>query len=238
MKKYILLSPAKEMTDSLESQKASVSRKTLEIIKVLQTYTQEELQNLYQASEKIASKNYIRIRDFHSLGSKKSIDLYQGIVFKTLDFQTLTLDQQNYLIDHCYILSALYGPIDFNCPIKPYRLDFNMKISIHKKSLRQYWKEELSELFYGTTLYNIASLEFSSLIDRKNTKVIDFDFYMDEKMSKKAPSATIKKLRGRLLRKIGELQSLEDDIFSSMTIDEYRFYRRVEDRFIFVKNTF
>ena len=117
--------------------------------------------------------------------------MYTGIAFRSFDVASLKEDERRYMDEHLKIMSAFYGPL---CPeelIRPYRLDFNTKLKIDGKSLKNFWKEEYNNSFdEGEVILNLASNEFSSLLDRKKFTIYDFEFF-EKKNGKLKSHSTI-----------------------------------------------
>ena len=130
----IIFSPTKEM--SLENPvnkdwKLSDYSKT-----VLDEYIKSDLKKSLKINNSIFEdvKKYVSMFDVKK--SYQSINLYNGISFRTLDMNTLSKDDKQYIYDNLLICSALYGPIRPDSLIKPYRLDFNSKLKINDTSLK------------------------------------------------------------------------------------------------------
>ena len=97
----------------------------------------EQLKLNFKISEQLCAEVKAYFENFNSGPSYQAFQLYHGVSYQSLEFNTLTAEQQQRLHKQTYVIDALYGiikPCDY---IKPYRLDFNTK----SLSLRSYWKK-------------------------------------------------------------------------------------------------
>lgn len=235
----IIFSPSKEMSFSNPYKEATdYSDKTKTIISKLQKLNKEEIKKIYKISDKVADEvlNYI-----DNLGSKESysaIEMYTGLAFRKFDVASLKLDERAYLDDHLLILSAFYGPIHPEKLVRPYRLDMNTGIKIDGLSFKNFWKDEFNSAFHdGETILNLASDEFSSLIDRKKFKIYDLDFFEKKDGKLKSHSTISKKSRGLMLNYIckNKIENLED--LKNFNLEGFEFYEKLstEEKFTFIK---
>lgn len=236
----IILSPAKEMNLKIPIEKNLVlSNKSQLILDKLKSFDDEKLKSSLKINEKILLQVKDYIKRFDDKQVYEAILLYNGLAFRWLDPSTLTEAALNYLDDRLTILSAFYGPIKPNHLIKPYRLDFNSKLKIEGQGLANFWKEEFNSHFSKNDLIvNLASDEFSSLLDRNKFNIVDFEFY-ENKNGKLAKHSTIsKKARGRMVRFMAENQITELSQLKKFNYDGYKYMEELSDdkKFVFVRN--
>ncbi len=74
----------------------------------------------------------------------KAICLFNGAVFKNLDYTTLKTEEKIYIESNVCIFSALYGLVPANGGISPYRLDLNNVLEPHFKELNSEMEKNLS----------------------------------------------------------------------------------------------
>ncbi|MFR7350322.1 peroxide stress protein YaaA [Peptoniphilus sp.] len=235
----IIFSPSKEMSfQSPYKEATTYSDKTNQIMDVLQILNKNEIKKIYKISDKVADEVANYINNFDSEESYRAIEMYTGLAFRKFDIDSLNKDERAYLDDHLLILSAFYGPINPEKLVRPYRLDMNTGIKINSVSLKNFWKDEFNEAFYeGETILNLASDEFSSLIDRKNFKIYDFDFFEKKDGKLKSHSTISKKSRGLMLNYIckNKIENLED--LKNFNLEGFRFDEGLstESKFTFIK---
>lgn len=126
--------------------------------------------------------------------------LYKGPAFSALN------DRQPEGISRLFILSALYGILEQNSCIQPYRLDFTHRdVRPEKKSLLEFWRLRIDAYFKGMRdagsvnyIIDLCSSEFSRVIPADLLPVTRVDFRQWKQGRWKAVSATSKQLRGHM----------------------------------------
>ena len=235
----IIFSPSKEMSFSNPYKEATnYSDKTKTIISELQNLNKDEIKKIYKISDKVADEVANYINNFDSEESYRAIEMYTGLAFRKFEINSLNSDERSYLDDHLLILSAFYGPIHPEKLVRPYRLDMNTGIKIDGLSLKNFWKDEFNDSVYvGETILNLASDEFSSLIDRKRFKIYDFDFFEKKDCKLKSHSTISKKSRGLMLNYIckNKIENLED--LKNFNLEGFEFDEKLstEEKFTFIK---
>lgn len=235
MKAILFLSSAKEMVEGREHSHIILKPQTEKILSRLQQLSLSELQDMYHSSSDIARENQNRLQHFSERLSGKALDIYRGVVFKHMQLEELSAQERKNLEEHSVILSALYGPIWGGDEIKPYRLDFNMKLRVDEKTLKQIWKPVCSQLLSEYTVFNLASSEFSACLDRKKLHVVDVEFYVDVEMTKKPPSATMKKLRGQLIHALAKEFHFNSDSFAKVNLPQYQLRQVTDKKVVYIK---
>lgn len=235
----IIFSPSKEMSFSNPCNEATTySDKTKTIISELKNLNKDEIKNIYKISDKVADEVLNYIDNFYIEESYRSIEMYTGLAFRKFDIDSLNSDERSYLDEHLVILSAFYGSINPEKLIRPYRLDMNVGIKIDGLSLKNFWKDEFNSAFEnGETILNLASDEFSSLIDRKKFKIYDFDFFEKKDGKLKSHSTISKKSRGLMLNYIckNKIENLKD--LKNFNLEGFEFAEELstESKFTFIK---
>ena len=129
-----------------------------EIFGKIKEFDLEQTKNIYSLSDKKAEEVFKMHKD-HGQKLYKAIDLYSGTLFKELK---LSEEDKEWVNENVIILDALYGVIKPNEKIAPYRLDFNVPFPI---DLKEFWKVLINKELEGFKVINLASKEFSSLIE-------------------------------------------------------------------------
>lgn len=208
----VILSPSKtmDMTGSVELPYNNFSEKTMFLLEKLKTFSPEDLSKTMKVKGKTLESVVDIYANFHTSGYKKAIEAYTGAVFKGMEVKGYSQEEKTFLDEHFIVLSALYGVLPADSLIREYRLDMTVKV-LEEETLYAYWKEEVNntliELMKAkgeNLLINLASTEFSKLIDRKTFpyEIIDIDFREERDGKFKAVSTYAKKARGVMGRYI------------------------------------
>lgn len=195
----ILFAPAKtfKYEDSFQLATLRFKLKTQTLVDTIRKWNQEQIKLNFKISEQLCAEVKAYFENFNSGPSYQAFQLYHGVSYQSLDFNTLTSEQQQRLHKQTYVIDALYGiikPCDY---IKPYRLDFNTK----SLGLRPYWKKEINTFLSALDepILSLTSTEFSNLVDVRNP-VYEVSFIDCKQHKCKAISVFNKQNRGALLR--------------------------------------
>lgn len=184
---------------------------------LLQQYNDEDLCQFMKISYKQAIQVYHYYH--HQQEDYPALSLYQGTVFKQLDFSQYH-QHLSYIDHHLRIMSAYYGVLKYNTAIHPYRLDMTMKLK--NINLYEYWYTPIYQYFENEDLIiSLASQEFTSMIHHPSLYFIDFIEIQNQKIKRNA--MIIKKARGQMLNQciLNEIQTL--DALKTLNIDGFVF---------------
>lgn len=142
-----ILSPAKsldfEKQFDLRSTKTRFNEETNQLIEVLKTKSEEEVQELMSISDKLAQLNVERYNNFKKRTpkhAKQAVLAFQGDVYQGLVAEDFTQEEHDFAQQHIRILSGLYGllrPLDL---IQPYRLEMGTRLETDKgNNLYEFW---------------------------------------------------------------------------------------------------
>lgn len=182
----IISIPFKEKTDSL--------------ISVLKNFSQDEISTKLKIKGKILDEVLNIYNNFYNQKEREAISLYDGVSYKQLNIENFSKESYIYMRDNVFIFSALYGVLNACTSIRPYRLDMTNKIL--EISPYDFWREDIEKYllqFKDETFINIASNEFSKILNRKVFNVIDIEFRQYDGDKIKNISTEAKKARGALL---------------------------------------
>jgi len=243
----ILISPAKNLRKHVfnDHDRLSVPPFLAEaklVHRSLAKCTHEELVDLMSISAKLASesKQMIKLWDHNFL--YRAVEMFDGEVYRGLGIDTLADDFNDVLSDRLRILSGLYGILNPNDIVAPYRLEMKTKLPVKKaENLYQFWGEKVAKHLKKDTdiLVNLASDEYSKVVlpfwdkDKVITPV-----FMEENAGKpKVVMMYAKNARGKMARFIIEhrIENLSD--MRGFDLDGYRFDKEhsVENRLVFLR---
>ena len=239
----IILSPSK--TQNHKRQRQEEGRDifnedmTKKLFDYLKSLSKQELKKELDIQGNLLDRTYKLFQD-HSYEDQTipAIECYNGAVFKQIELEDYSQDQQSYMQEKLIILSPMYGPLRSNTEIWPYRLE--MKLKPNGINLYKYWKDVMKEYFSETDLIvNLASNEYSKVVEKNyNGKIIDF-YFKEEKEdgSLKTIGYYVKQNRGKLLNKLIKKQVESLEKIKEINLDGYKFdeERSDENNYIFVK---
>ena len=237
----IIFSPSKKMEYknidlNFETKEAIFSEKSEILLERIKKMTIDELGKLMKISGEILENTYFNYGNYDTSKSYPAILFYSGISFSNIHVEKYDHSTLEYLENHLRILSAFYGVLTPFTEIKEYRLDMTMKI---QENLYSFWKEKLDESFSkDEVIINLASGEFSKLLDRKKYTFIDFEFrqiYGDEV---KNVSTEAKKARGKMVDYIVTNKISDIEKFKDFDYDGYLFNEELssKNKLFFVKS--
>ena len=243
----IIFSPSKEMREEnifknkkIEFTESKFKDKTNILIDILKEKLISEIENIMKLKGELLNKTYKNIQDYDKLKSIPAISMYYGVSFKELNLEDYSEKSLKYLKNNLLILSALYGvSLAFDL-LKKYRLDMTM--SIIDKGLYNFWKKDINDyisniLSKDEVLLNLASSEFSKMIDSKKISIINVDFKEEKDGAYKSVSTYSKKARGQFLNYLvkNQIDNLED--IKKIKLDGYSLNNTLSDEknFIFTR---
>jgi len=235
----IITSPAKLMnienkTDMLKS----TTPKFIDEAAFIQSYLKEKspkyLSDLMEISQKLADENWERNQNWKAKPSAKesapAMFAFTGEVYRGLDAKTLDKKAVDYLQKNYRMLSGLYGLLKPSDKIMLYRLEMGRSFEFeHYKNLYEFWREKVteqlnSELKSRDLILNLASSEYSKVLDKKklNAPVIDFDFYEMKDGKLKTIVVYTKHARGLVVRFCAETQAKTLNDVKAFNLEGYR----------------
>ena len=221
-------------TDMLKS----TTPKFIDEAAFIQSYLKEKspkyLSDLMEISQKLADENWERNQNWKAKPSAKesapAMFAFTGEVYRGLDAKTLDKKAVDYLQKNYRMLSGLYGLLKPSDKIMLYRLEMGRGFEFeHYKNLYEFWREKVteqlnSELKSKDLILNLASSEYSKVLDKKklNAPVIDFDFYEMKDGKRKTIVVYTKHARGLVVRFCAETQAKTLNDVKAFNLEGYR----------------
>ena len=247
MRYKILISPAKNLRKHVfnDHDRLSVPQFLAEaklVHRSLAKFNHGELIDLMSISAKLASESKQMIKLWNHNFLYRAVEMFDGEVYRGLDIDTLADEFNDELSDRLRILSGLYGILNPNDLVAPYRLEMKTKLPVKKsENLYQFWGERIAKYLKKDTdvLVNLASDEYSKVVlpfwDKD--KVITPVFMEENEGNPKVVMMYAKNARGKMARFIIEhrIDNLSD--IQGFDLDGYRFdkERSVENRLVFLR---
>lgn len=164
VKVKIIISPAKVQNGSFKLDRPFepllFEKKSHQLRNMLADYSMTDMGHLMKIKDKLLKTTYELYQEPQD--SFHAINLYNGIVFKEINANLYDDFQLAFMNEHLVVLSAMYGILTPLTGIKPYRLDMTMKPD--KMNLYDFWSEDIQNYFKDELIINLASVEFSSMI--------------------------------------------------------------------------
>ncbi|MGT2637171.1 peroxide stress protein YaaA [Streptococcus ratti] len=220
-----LIPTAKEMKESGAFAPQELPIKTHPIISQLAALSAEELSKVYKIKPQAAEAEYGRLQAIQKGQAQAypALQLFNGLMYRHIKREDLSLDEQSFLKEHLFITSALYGIIPAFERIAPHRLDFNTKISVGGESLKNYWRKDYDRfVLENDRVISLLSSEFADVFSPKVRSRLTAVKFLEERGGRLKTHSTIsKKARGAFLtqamheqcRTVEDLQSLSFDGF-------------------------
>ena len=236
----IIISPAKSFKhfDNIDTEELLFPEKTKILVNKIKKLSMNEIGNLNMTNDKLTEKAYYDYQefDFRDL-SNPALFSYDGLVFKQFKMEDFT--DINYLNNHVYIISALYGLLKPMTGIRDYRLYFDNT----RYDLYDFWKDDLYKKLYedNDLVINLASKEYTKTIRpflKKTDKFITIDFKEVRDGKLKSVVAYMKQARGAMLREIITRKIEDIDEIKKLDINGYTYdpYNSTEKCLTFVRN--
>lgn len=246
----IIFSPSKEMREEnifenkkIEFTEPKFKNRTSILIDTLNKKSIDEIENIMKLKGELLNKTYKDIQDYDKLKSIPAISMYYGVSFKELELEDYSEKSLKYLKNNLLILSALYGASLAFDLLKKYRLDMTM--SITDKGLYNFWKKDINDYISNVLdkdeiLLNLASGEFSKLIDNKKIPMVNIDFKEEKDGAYKSVSTYSKKARGKFLNYLVKNQTDNLEEIKKIKLDGYSLNNGLSDEknLIFTRRNF
>jgi len=246
----IIISPAKTMNCSSRSPNISTTpifvKEVNTIINICKNLKHQEIKQLMSLSSNLADLNYDRFQQFLNVNTheKQAIFTYNGDVYNKIKAQSFTKEDIKFAQNSIKIISGLYGilrPLDL---IRPYRLEMGTKLVNNLgQNLYFFWREKITNYLTkelkkhnNKTLLNLASKEYSSVIDRNNFsgKIIEIIFKEKKNGITKIIPINSKRVRGIMVNYIIKEKIDNHELLKDFQEDGYKFDKNMSsDREIF-----
>ena len=237
-----LISPAKTLdyetalpTDTYTQPR--LLQQSQQLIDVCRKLSATEIASLMSVSEKIASLNVERFRDWNAdfdfSNARQAMFAFKGDVYTGLDAYDLDDQEIDFAQQHLRMLSGLYGllrPLDL---MMPYRLEMGTKLNNTRgHNLYEFWGDIITDQINqdlanidAKVLVNLASDEYYKSVNEKKIQAeIIKPVFLDQKNGKyKVISFYAKKARGLMARYIVKNKLSQVEQLKAFNSDGYYF---------------
>ena len=211
----VFLSPAKNMREMpaapADVPAAAAPRylyKTEGLAASLRDKAPYELESILQTSPQIALRAAALYQDWTNEGGVPAILAYDGLAYKHLQAETLSLHDFAFAQEHVRLFSAFYGPLRPLDVIQPYRLELAHKLD--GESLYDFWGRAFYDDLFGNgdgIAVNLASNEYSKAVRPyllPADRMVTCEFLTYRKGKLRCLATIAKMARGRMARYIIE----------------------------------
>lgn len=245
----ITLSPAKSLNPNpkipnIKTTNPSFLKDSKKLAKILQKLSVKDLEKLMGISPKLAELNYQRFQDFtktsNNKNAKPALFLFDGDVYKSMTIKTYNQKDLSFAQEHLRILSGLYGilkPLDL---MNEYRLEMGTNVKdLIDKNLPEFWQDKIADLFNKElktqkeqTLINLASSEYSAVINTKkiNGRIINIVFKQKSDKDYKTIGILAKKGRGLMADFIIKNKIEKSEDLKEFNLSNYQFRKEFSDQ--------
>ena len=164
----IIISPSKtqhtgEVADS-KFQEIPFPQKTATLLEKIRHFSKDQIAQKFHIRGNLLDQIYSLYQNYNDSHVQKGWQLYEGLVFKQLNWEAYNHQEMAYANQHLCVLSALYGVVTPQTGVRPYRLDMKCNI-LNNENLYDYWRAPLAAYFDDDDpIINLASSEFSKLL--------------------------------------------------------------------------
>ena len=211
----IIISPAKKLDfTKIDSSKLDTqiifNNEAHSLIKILSSYSEDDIMQLMSVSKQIAKINVDRFNTWQkpslSEKSKQAIFAFKGAVYQSMNPESFTIEDQVFCQNNLRIISGLYGLLKPFDKILPYRLEMGTKLTISNSisNLYSFWGDKITNALLDDCdldeqIVNLASNEYSKVIDLRKFNSVITPVFKDFKNGKlKTISFLAKKARGEM----------------------------------------
>lgn len=239
----IIFSPSKEMDfetkSMIKGKRGLYEEKSREIIARLQETSLEKLGKITKLKGDKLEKLNESIGNYYESEEKPAVEAYSGLAFRQLQLGNYGQEEYDYIDSNLKILSALYGISRGTDYIRFHRLDMTMKVM--EVNFYNFWKEEVKEtsLFsQDEIIVNLASKEFSKLLEKNSYRLLDIEFLEKKGNEYKSISTNSKKARGMMLDYMITNKTSHIEDLKKFDKNGYRYEegRSSTNKFVFLKD--
>ena len=219
----ITVSPSKthqlEVQAPLQPMQPTFQGEAMRLYAQISTWTKDEMKSRMKLSDPLADQVYELYQDQVREKSATAITYYTGLVYKQLCLPQYSSDEWRYIKGNLRILSAMYGVLRPQDEVKPYRLDFLMKVP--GENLYQSWEALLASYWKDEVIIDLSSNEFGKMLPNDRIR-IQF-LQRNKKREWKSQSTKTKMARGKMLDWLIRKQIKTPEEIQAFALDSYEF---------------
>jgi cytoplasmic iron level regulating protein YaaA (DUF328/UPF0246 family) len=187
-----------------------------EIVTLLELIDDEDLTSIYGTSQEKSELFHRQNQDIFNSNCAHAIERYTGIVYQNLDWDSFSNKEKNFMDDHFFIFSGLFGMVT------PLTLIPNYKLKMNVLSLEHHWKATLTNTLKDQDLVVdlLPQVHRKAYLPQDNVKRIDF--VVIKKGKKTGAGHFGKAVKGQLIKYIVQNEITSIDNFDNFDFDGFR----------------
>lgn len=227
----IIVSPSKthqlEVQAPLQPMQPAFQGEAMRLYARISSWTKDEMMSRMKLSDTLADQVYELYQDQVREKSATAITYYTGLVYKQLCLPLYSQNEWRYIKNNLRILSAMYGVLRPQDEVKPYRLDFHMKVP--GENLYQSWGALLESYWKDEVIVDLSSNEFGKMLPDDRIRI---QFLQRNKKGEWKPQSTKTKMaRGKMLDWLIRNQIKTPEEIQAFALDSYEFdFERSSDQ--------
>lgn len=235
----IIISPAKRFKhfDNEKTENLLFEKETRELVEKMKNYSINDLANMFSCNDDLAIKAFYDYKEFDFNNLKDpAIFSYDGLVFK--QFKKDEFNDLDYLNEHVYILSALYGLCKPFTGISDYRLYMDSK----GLDMYGFWEDKIYKRAFENEnfIINLASKEYGKLIKKylkKDQKFLTLTFKENRDGKIRSIVSYTKQMRGRMLKYLINEKITDIEEIKKINLCNYIYnpYTSNDNEFVYVR---
>jgi cytoplasmic iron level regulating protein YaaA (DUF328/UPF0246 family) len=199
------------------------------LLTIIQSYSVNDLINLYAVSKPLALENKQRFEHFEE--GHLAYHAYTGYMFKMMDKKTLDEASAEYIKKHLMIVSGLYGLVGMDHTIGLYRLPMGVTLN---EPLSKYWQAPLTAYLKDEWIIDLLSQEYRDALDTDNLNTTQIDFVEIKNHKEHRAAMTLKKCRGLMVRACARHQVHDKKTLQTLNIDGFTYDKNASTEKIYV----
>lgn len=229
----VIISPAKQMRIAADTfaprgippYPEQTARLVRELRDIERKQGPEGLKALWRVNDRLLAENVERLHDFAPVLDEVELDdpavartvspavfSYVGIQYRSMAPEVMDLHELEWLQDHLWVLSGLYGCVRPFDAVEPYRLEMAAKLPVDgARDLYAFWGGSIAQAICAdgpTCVVNLASVEYAKAVLPHlpaNACAVTCIFGEDLRGGKPVQRATASKIaRGSMVRWMAE----------------------------------
>ena len=187
-----------------------------QVVRLLSLIDDEDLSSVYGTSQEKAMILHRQNQDIFNSKCAYAIERYTGVVYEHLNWETLDKKAQDFLDNHVYIFSGLFGMLSPKTLIPDYKLKMNVL------SLQYHWSPILTEELQKEDFIIDLLPQVHRKAYNKGDNVVSIDFQVIKKGKKTAAGHFGKAVKGQFVRYIAQNQITSTDQFEGFEYEGFK----------------